>query len=227
MRTKPQSAGRILPIVRNDRESETRTPAAPLYVIPAAARDPFSAIPPLPAMREAEADLTRIGPGRPHASGKAITIQGRILDENSRAVRRTLIEVWNANTHGRYSHIIDATRNSMPLDPHFYGFGRLVTDDDGYYRLRTIKPGAYLARGDIDWWRPSHVHFSIAGGGVRLITQLYFPDEPLNLKDYIHMMIPENVRHRVVGRMVGEAGKEPVLQFDIVVRGQFQTPFEL
>lgn len=218
--------GRMAPVVFNDRESETRTPGEPLYVIPVEARDSYTPMPPYPFMREAEADLTRIAPGRPQASGQPIVVAGRIIDEDGRPARRTLIEVWNANTHGRYSHIIDATRTQMPLDPNFYGFGRIVTSDEGYYQLRTIKPAAYLARPDIGWYRPPHVHFSILGGGVRLITQMYFPNEPLNQKDYIHMVIPENERNRVIGNPMGEHQGEPLLQFDIVLRGRFQTPFE-
>src|SRR5689334_20887320 len=137
-------SNRILPIVYNDRESEARTPAKPLVVVPNEARDPFSAIVPLPFVDPAEADFTRIGPGRAQASGQPITVTGRVLDQDQRPVRRSLIEVWNANTHGRYSHTGDTS--SAPLDPNFLGFGRLLTDNDGFYRLRTIKPGAYLAR---------------------------------------------------------------------------------
>src|SRR5882672_4719417 len=152
----PDSAerGRVLPVVVNDRESETRTPANRLYRIPAAARDPFTPCPPAPFIGPGEHDLTRLAPGRPQAGGHAIAITGRILDEDLRPVSRTLVEVWGANAHGRYSHVIDAGRNDAPLDPNFYGFGRLVTDDDGRYQLRTIKPGAYIARMDIGWWRP-------------------------------------------------------------------------
>src|SRR5580700_8593244 len=145
-------SNRILAVVYNDRESEARTPAQPLIVLPAEARDPFTSMPPQPAVRASEADFTRIGPGRPQAAGLAIGVSGRILDEDGRPVKRTLIEIWNANTHGRYSHSLDA-QTTAPLDPNFYGFGRVITDDDGVYRLRTIKPGAYIARSDIGWWR--------------------------------------------------------------------------
>jgi protocatechuate 3,4-dioxygenase, beta subunit len=86
--------------------------------------------------------------------------------------------------------------------------------------LRTVKPGAYIARSDIDWWRPPHVHFSLLGGGVRLVTQMYFPNEPLNEKDYIHMIIPEADRPRVIGKPIAQNE----FRFDIIVRGRFQTP---
>jgi protocatechuate 3,4-dioxygenase beta subunit len=211
-----------LSVVYNDRESEARTPAQPLVVIPGFARDPYSAMPAMPAVAAAEADLTRIAPGRPQAAGEAIWITGQVLDEDRRPVRHAILEVWNANTHGRYSHALDGG-NAAPLDPHFYGFGRVVTDDDGRYSLRTIKPGAYIARADIGWWRPPHVHFSLLGGGVRLVTQMYFPAEPLNEKDYIHMIIPEAERPRVIARAEAESD----FRFDIVVRGRFQTPLEV
>ena len=211
---------RILPVVYNDRESEARTPAKPLIVIPAEARDSFSAVPIIPAVHASEADFTRIAPGRPLALGQPIVVTGRVLDEDVRPVRRSLIEIWNANTHGRYSHTGDSN-SPQPLDPNFYGFGRLLTDDDGIYRLRTIRPGAYLARADIGWWRPPHVHFSILGGGVRLVTQMYFPHEPLNEKDYIHMTIPPEERRLVIGNEV----ELHTFRFDIAVRGRFQNVF--
>jgi protocatechuate 3,4-dioxygenase, beta subunit len=219
--------GRVLPVAVNDRESETRTPARPLRRIPEDARDPFAPCPTTPPLRPGEHDLTRIAPGRPQAAGEVIEIAGRILDEDLRPVRRTLVEVWNANTHGRYSHVIDAGRNDAPLDPHFYGFGRLLTDDEGRYRVTTIKPGAYIARPDIGWWRPPHVHFSIAGSGVRLVTQMYFPDEPLNEQDFIYLIIPEADRDRVIGQPSASRQGARGFLFDIVVRGRHQTPPDL
>src|SRR4051812_26672445 len=99
---------RILDIVYNDRESETRTPSQPLVIIPREVRDPFAPMPPAPLAAPHESDLTHIAPGRPQAAGQAIIITGRVVDEESRPVRRTLIEVWNANTHGRYSHTLDS-----------------------------------------------------------------------------------------------------------------------
>jgi protocatechuate 3,4-dioxygenase beta subunit len=220
-------AGRVLPVVVNDRESETRTPSQALYRIPAEAGDPFTPCPPAPLVRPGESDLTRIGPGRPRAFGDAVWITGRVLDEGLRPVRRTLVEVWNANAHGRYSHVIDAGRNDAPLDPNFYGFGRLLTDDDGRYAVRTIKPGAYIARRDINWWRPPHVHFSILGSGVRLVTQMYFPDEPLNERDFIFLIVPEADRPCVIGRPAASLEGDRRFEFDVVIRGRFQTPPDL
>jgi protocatechuate 3,4-dioxygenase beta subunit len=218
-------ADRTLPVVVNDRESETRTPARPLHPIPAAARDLFTPCFPVTALRPGENDLTHIGAGRPRAEGEAIVITGRVLDEDLRPVRQTLIEVWNANTHGRYSHTIDEGRSAAPLDPNFYGFGRLLTDQEGRYQVRTIKPGAYVARQDISWWRPPHVHFSVLGGGLRLVTQMYFPGDPLNDKDYIYLIVPEEDRPRVIGQPI-DGIAEPSFRFDIVLRGRFQTPVD-
>jgi protocatechuate 3,4-dioxygenase beta subunit len=212
---------RAIPLVINDHESEARTPARPLIAIPLEARDSFSPIPVIASVAPHECDLTRIAPGRPQAAGDAIVIRGRILDSDLRPVRHALMEVWNANTYGRYSHARDAS-SQAPLDPHFYGFGRVLTDDHGFYTLRTIKPGAYMARSDIGWWRPPHVHFSILGSGVRLVTQMYFPDEPLNTQDYIHMIIPESERSRAIAQVHDEHS----FRFDIILRGRYQTPLE-
>jgi protocatechuate 3,4-dioxygenase, beta subunit len=214
----------MLSVVASDRESETRTPAHRLYRIPEAARDPFAPCPPAPLVRAGESDLTRIARGRPPASGEAIAITGCILDEDLRPVRRTLVEVWGANAHGRYSHLVDASRNDAPLDPNFYGFGRLVTDHEGRYQVRTIKPGAYIARTDIAWWRPPHVHFSIVGSGARLVTQMYFPDEPLNQKDFIFLVVPPADRNRIIAAPVVSRSGDRAFSFDIVIRGRFQTP---
>jgi protocatechuate 3,4-dioxygenase, beta subunit len=218
--------GRILPVVLHDRQSEARTPAEPLYLIPETARDAYSPQAPLPFLRRLEEDLTRLAPGRPQADGQPVVITGAVFDEELRPVRDSLIEVWNANTYGRYSHADDVGRNDAPLDANFYGFGRIVTDSQGRYRVRTIKPGAYVARADIGWLRPPHLHFSILGGGVRLITQMYFPNDPLNEKDYIYLIIPEDERQRVIGQPIDPSGKDATFRFDIVVRGRYQTPLD-
>ena len=219
--------GRIIPIVTNDDESELRTPKQPLYSIPRDARDPYTPVAPIWSWARSATslcDLTRISAGRPKAQGQVIEISGKVLDEDARPVRDTLIEIWNANAHGRYSHTLDSGNTESPLDPNFYGFGRLLTDANGCYRLRTIKPGAYIARRDIQWWRPPHVHFSIVGNGIRLVTQMYFPDEPLNQRDFIHLYIQDADRHRVIGTPATTPPNSMAFIFDIVVRGRYQTP---
>jgi len=216
--------GRVLSVVVNDRESETRTPSNRLHRIPEIARDPFTPCPPAALVGPGDDDLTRLGPGRPQAAGEPILIAGRILDEELKPVRRTLVEVWNANTFGRYSHVIDERNADAPLDPNFYGFGRLLTDDDGSYKVRTIRPGAYIARKDIGWWRAPHVHFSVVGSGIRLVTQMYFPGEQLNEKDFIYQAVPDVERERVIARSVSSDGGDCVFRFDIVIRGRFRTP---
>jgi protocatechuate 3,4-dioxygenase beta subunit len=216
-----QDVPRSLAVVINDRESETRTPAQPLRPIPPAARDPFSAQPPrMEWGGPPHLDLSRIAPGRPVAQGEVIDVVGQILDEDARPVAQALVEIWNCNSFGRYSHVADHSPDA-PLDPHFRGFGRLMTDADGRYRLRTIRPAGYLARADIGWWRPPHIHFSILGNGPRLVTQMYFPGEPLNEKDPIHLIIPPEERPRAIARSEGG-----VLRWDIVMRGRHQSHFE-
>lgn len=137
-------------------------------------------------------------------------------------MRNSVVEIWNCNTFGRYSHIDDHGSPDSPLDPNFYGFGRLMTDDNGGYVVRTIRPAPYLARADINWWRPAHVHFSVLGGGPRLITQMYFPDDALNEKDHIHMTIPAEERPLSIARRESDAQ----FRWDIVMRGRHQSFFE-
>jgi len=212
---------RTLAVVTQDRESEGRTPARALRPIPPAARDTYTAQPPrLEWPGPSLLDLSRIGPDRPVASGEVIEVTGRILDAGGRPVGAAAVEIWNCNAAGRYAHV-DDNNPDAPLDPNFYGFGRLMTDADGRYRLRTIRPAAYLARADISWWRPPHIHFSILGGGPRLVTQMYFPGDPLNEKDPIHMIVPPEQRPAAIAETTGDG-----LSWDIVLRGRHRTPFE-
>ena len=212
---------RTLAVVTRDRESEARTPARPLRPIPPAARDPYAAQPPRPEWPGPSLlDLSRIAPGRPPAQGEVIEVAGRIVDAGGRPVGGAVVEIWNCNAAGRYAHVDDANP-AAPLDPDFLGFGRLMTDADGRYRLRTIRPAAYLARADIGWWRPPHIHFSILGGGPRLVTQMYFPGEPLNQKDPIHMIVPPDQRPAAIAEATADG-----LVWNIVMRGRHRTPFE-
>ena len=125
------------------------------------------------------ADLTTI-PGKPgRAAGQVIHVMGRVLNPQGQPVQGASVEIWQANTHGRYTHPSDT--NPAPLDPNFEGFAVLTTDAEGRYRFKTIKPGAYPA--GPDRMRPPHIHFEVTGKSNRLVTQMYFADEPLNDKD--------------------------------------------
>lgn len=173
--------------------------------------------------RAGENDLTRIAPGRPRAAGEAITVSGQLLDDEGRPVRNTCVELWNANRHGRYTHVHCPDSNG-PLDPNFHGCGRAVTDDFGRYQFKTIKPGPYLAEPDIDWWRPAHLHFSIYGAGTRLVTQMLFPKDPMIEKDLVWLLVPDLKRRQ---RMIAGGDEETRnYSFDIVLRGPSQTPME-
>ncbi|MCR8576324.1 protocatechuate 3,4-dioxygenase subunit beta [Streptomyces sp. Isolate_219] len=126
---------------------------------------------------ELDADLTRQHAGEP--LGERITVTGRILDRSGRPVRGQLVEIWQANASGRYAHQRD--QHPAPLDPHFTGVGRCLTGEDGTYTFTTIKPGAYPWRNHVNAWRPAHIHFSLFGRAFtqRLVTQMYFPGDPL------------------------------------------------
>jgi protocatechuate 3,4-dioxygenase, beta subunit len=173
-------------------------------------------------------DLTAGFAGQP--LGERIHVGGRVLDESGRPVPNTLIEVWQCNAAGRYLHAGD--RHDAPLDPNFTGVGRLSTDDAGSYRLRTIKPGAYPWSNHENAWRPAHIHFSLFGPAwsTRLVTQMYFPGDPLLAADPIFNSISDApARGRLVAALDWEhAVPEFALgyRFDIVLRGRFETPAE-
>lgn len=173
------------------------------------------------------ADLARIAPGR-IAIGQLLHLSGRILDEAGRPVAGAVVELWQANAAGRYHHPID--RRDAPLDPDFVGSGRVLTDAAGRYGVFTIKPGAYPVPVQDTWWRPPHVHFSVLGPSSlsRLVTQMYFPGEPLNALDHILNAIPDpGARARLVARHLppAEVGDQWLgFSHDIVLRGRHATP---
>jgi protocatechuate 3,4-dioxygenase beta subunit len=144
-----------------------------------------------------DADLTMIAGKNGRAQGQVIHLTGRVLDEKGEPVRAARIELWQANAHGRYSHPGDT--NPAPLDPYFEGFSVQVTDAEGRYRFKTIKPGAYPATST--WTRPPHIHFEVTGKAERLTTQMYFPGEPLNDKDLLLLGVRYN-RDGVIARIV-------------------------
>jgi protocatechuate 3,4-dioxygenase, beta subunit len=177
---------------------------------------------------ELDHDLTRQHAGEP--LGERIIVHGRVLDGDGRPVRNTLVEVWQANSAGRYAHAAD--EHPAPHDPNFTGVGRCLTDDQGRYEFITVKPGAYPWKNHTNAWRPAHVHFSLFGPAfaTRLITQMYFPGAPLFYQDPIFNSIPdERARAALVSRFdLDRTVPEWALayHFDIVLRGRDATPTE-
>ena len=175
----------------------------------------------------ADADLTLRNGGE--AVGQRILVYGRVLDSDGRPVPNALVEVWQANASGRYRHVVDTF--PAPLDPHFDGLGRVVTDRLGRYEFLTVKPGAYPWANHHNAWRPAHIHFSLMGRAFeqRLVTQMYFPGDPLFELDPIFNAIPPSARHRAISRFDLERTQPDwalAFQWDIVLRGRDQTPFE-
>ncbi|MBV8521038.1 MAG: protocatechuate 3,4-dioxygenase subunit beta [Acetobacteraceae bacterium] len=162
--------------------------------------------------------------------GERIIVHGHVRDENGRPVSGTLLEFWQCNAGGRYRHVND--RYIAPLDPNFGGCGRTLTNDEGYYYFRTIKPGPYPWRNYTNSWRPAHIHFSVFGTsfGQRLITQMYFEGDPLIWRDPITLTIPdENAIKRLIAPLDLNAAvplDTLAYQFDVVLRGRHATPFE-
>ncbi|MCM5680556.1 protocatechuate 3,4-dioxygenase subunit beta [Schlegelella sp. S2-27] len=174
-------------------------------------------------------DLTRNAMKNGAPLGERIIVTGRVLDERGRPVRHALIEVWQANAAGRYVHKVD--QHDAPLDPNFLGAGRCLTDNDGRYRFLTVKPGAYPWGNHPNAWRPNHIHFSLFGEyfASRLVTQMYFPGDPLLAHDPIFQGTPAGARDRLVSRFtldVTEPGFALGYEFDIVLRGADETPME-
>lgn len=209
-----------------DNAAAARTPGNRLRLIPREARRSFVPLAPAqPGIRLGENDLTRIAPGRPRAQGEVILVAGRITDQRARPIRHTMLEIWNANKFGKYVHHDDHSDHKP--DPNFLGIGRTVTDADGNYSFLTIKPGSYLARPDINRWRPSHIHFSIRGGTARLVTQMYFAGDPHNERDPGYILLGE-AQKRHIGQELA-AQRDDVargFRFDIVIGGANANYFE-
>ncbi|HTO99164.1 MAG TPA: protocatechuate 3,4-dioxygenase subunit beta [Myxococcales bacterium] len=171
-------------------------------------------------------DLTRTGKGE--ALGQRIILSGRLLDGDGRPVTDSLIEIWQCNAAGRYLHRND--QHDAPLDPNFTGAGHAITDEKGGFRFLTIKPGAYPWRNTHNAWRPAHIHFSLFGPAcaTRLITQMYFPGDPLLPLDPIFNSVPDPAaRQRLISTYdpeLSEAEFALGFRFDIVLRGRDSTP---
>lgn len=174
-------------------------------------------------------DLTRNAARNGEPLGERIVLGGRVLDENLEPVPGALVEIWQANAAGRYAHRVD--QHDAPLDPNFFGAGRGVTDTEGRYCFRTIKPGAYPWGNHDNAWRPNHIHFSVLGPvlATRLVTQMYFPGDPLLDLDPIFLAVPAGARERLIAAFsieLTEPGIALGYRFDIVLRGARSTPEE-
>lgn len=162
------------------------------------------------------------------AAGERIAIEGRVRDGDGAPVGDAMIEIWQANAAGRYDHPADRQEDGQgnrPIDPNFHGFGRVATDSEGRFRLRTVKPGAVPGEGGA--MQAPHINVSVFARGLlkRLATRLYFPDEPLNDGDPLLSAIPAKRRATLVARAAAGGTAERVLHFDIVLQGADETVF--
>src|SRR5262249_17737705 len=205
-----------------------RAPRRPLIVLPPTLSEITGPVFGHEQIDEADHDLTRQHAGEP--LGERIIVSGRVLEDSGRPLPRTLIEIWQANAAGRYRHSRD--NHPAPLDPNFSGAGRTLTDGDGNYRFVTIKPGVYPWQNHENAWRPAHIHFSLFGPAFasRLVTQMYFPGDPLFAYDPIFQSIPdERARQRLIAAFdLATTRPEWALgyRFNIILRGRDATPFE-
>ena len=210
------------------KSTRLRAPEKPLVISPHTLSEVTGPVHGHGLIGELDNDLTRQHEGEP--LGERIIVTGRVLDGDGRPVRNSLIEVWQANAAGRYVHQGD--RHPAPLDPNFTGAGRCLTDDEGRYRFVTVKPGAYPWKNHDNAWRPAHIHFSLFGPAfaTRLVTQMYFPGDPLFDHDPIFQSVRDpKARQRLVSSFNLEM-TEPEwalgYRFDIVLRGRDATPME-
>ena len=203
-----------------------RAPMKPAVAIPQSLSETTGPL--FKGVGEEGCDMTREAGGE--AQGQRIVVSGRVLDENARPVADTLVEVWQANAAGRYLHKWD--QHDAPLDPHFRGAGQTRTDKDGRYSFMTIRPGSYPWGNHYNAWRPAHIHFSLFGPAVatRLVTQMYFPGDPMLEFDPIFQCTADaKARNRLISRMDWETTTPRYaigFNFDIVLRGRDATPFE-
>ena len=173
-------------------------------------------------------DLSRAVPDGPRAMGQLISVGGRVMDEDGAPVAGAMIEIWQANSSGKYVHELD--RHDAPVDPNFSGQARVLTDGEGQFQFRSIKPGAYPVTESDWWWRPPHIHFSILGSSWmnRFVTQIFFPGEPLNEADLLLNGVEDpEARNRLIFQAgATSVGPPNMLKFrrDFVLRGRRGTP---
>jgi protocatechuate 3,4-dioxygenase beta subunit len=210
------------------RSTPKRAPTKPLIIMPHTLSELTGPVYGHGHIVPGDNDLNSHGTGDP--LGERIIVHGRVLDEDGRPVPHALVEIWQANACGRYIHVVD--QHPAPLDPNFTGAGRTVTDRNGYYKFVTIKPGAYPWGNHHNAWRPAHIHFSVFGYSFvsRLVTQMYFPGDPLFPFDPIfNSVTDEKARNRMISSFdLDNTVPEWALayRFDIVLRGRNQTPME-
>jgi protocatechuate 3,4-dioxygenase beta subunit len=210
------------------RSSVKRAPTQPLILLAGALSERTGSVFGHAAVTPSDSDLTAQHQSPP--TGERIVVGGRVLDEDGRPVRGALVEVWQANSGGRYRHKLD--QHDAPLDPNFDGCGRMITDAAGRYKFTSIKPGAYPWGNHHNAWRPAHIHFSLFGAGLlsRLVTQMYFPGDPLLEFDPIYNCVSdEDAKRRLVSSFDWEhtsPGFALGYRFDIVLRGRKATPME-
>lgn len=207
-----------------------RSPQKPLIPMPQTLSELTAPVYGHDDIRPLDNDLTKNAVINGEPIGERIILVGRVVDEDGRPVRNALLEVWQTNSCGRYIHRND--QHDAPLDPNFSGAGRVLTDANGEYRFTTIKPGAYPWRNHENAWRPAHIHFSIFGTAFisRLVTQMYFPGDPLLSLDPVLNGIPdENGRKLLVSEYAHDITMpEWALgyRFNITLNGSRMTPFE-
>jgi protocatechuate 3,4-dioxygenase beta subunit len=212
------------------KSTRRRAPRLPLIEVPLTITELTGPGPAISAVTPEDADLTRNAGTGGEAIGQRIIVTGRVLDDQGRPVPNTLLEVWQANASGRYLHKLDQWPG--PLDPNFLGLGRCLTNEKGEYRFLTVRPGAYPWKNHANAWRPAHIHFSVFGPNTlsRLVTQMYFPDDPLHNLDPIMTSIPAGpARQRVIAaydHTITEQEWALGYRWDIILRGANATPFE-
>ncbi len=205
-----------------------RAPTRPLVILPHTLSELTGPVFGYDDLRPEDHDLTGQHKGDP--IGERIIVSGRVLDENARPVPHTLVEVWQANSAGRYPHKVD--QHDAPMDPNFTGAGRCLTDAEGRYRFVTIRPGEYPWGNHYNAWRPAHIHFSLFGAAfaTRLVTQMYFPGDPLLPFDPMYNCVPdERARQRLISALDWETTIPQIAlgyRFDIILRGPQETPME-
>jgi protocatechuate 3,4-dioxygenase, beta subunit len=210
------------------RSTVRRAPTSPLVILPHTLSETTGPAFGEGAVDEVDSDLTRQHAGEP--LGERIAVTGRVTDDLGHPVRNTLVEVWQANAAGRYAHRVD--RHPAPLDPNFTGAGRCLTDDAGCYRFVTIKPGAYPWGNHPNAWRPQHIHFSLFGRAFteRLVTQMYFPGDPLLEFDPIFQSVRDPAARALLVSSFDWETTSPDwclgYRFDIVLGGRTATPTE-